>query len=412
MKYALLILLVAVSAFAGAMEIYVDCQPHKFDLVFVIDTSGSMAGLEDDLVWSTHAADSILEFCDVRWGLVTYSDSVGGDHDFDPSNPGIDLTDDYHEFRAEILTDYSGGGDSPSEDLDALWVAINRINWRSDARHFIFILTNSVFCEITDVCPRCNSNLSKEECLDSLISHDIILCPIVNTTLHSSTCVPLPPYHLDFWNHSAETTGGVRWDLDGSWRVDFYYLTRDLSNLPNGYISIKNNLASGTNLTVSIETFGYISVDSIEYSPRVLEPYGIDTLSLRAGRWWTIATPAFHVIGDFDGGAHVETLLVTLDSCGCHEAVVEFERGWNAVSLPSDYATVPLSRFETAIGDAFLYDAVVGDYEATDLLAPGMGYWILSGESDRVMFAGQPIDGIWMPTFRGWNLLGGGSLPF
>ena len=44
MKYAILIMLVAAAAFAGPMDIYVDCEGNtKLDLVFVIDSSGSMS---------------------------------------------------------------------------------------------------------------------------------------------------------------------------------------------------------------------------------------------------------------------------------------------------------------------------------------------------------------------------------
>ncbi len=413
----MLLLLVAVSAFAGAMDIYVDCEAeNKLDIVFVIDTSGSMGWVFEDILYTTDILDTALADLDVRWGIITFADSVEGEHDWDPFNPGIDLTDDYSLFRADIDSmGAMGGGDTPEEALDALWVTAHCINWRPTALHVVFLFTDAVFCESTDsiYCTNCFSNLTKEECLDTLMNHDVMLFPIVRDPLYYSSCVPSPPYHNDYWRLAADTTGGAFWMLNGSWQDSLLnWASYSARFLPTGYIAVRNNLASSVEIALYTETIGDIWVDSTEYLPRTLGPGEIDTFGLRVDVGDTATKPAFHVIGDFDGGAHVETLLVTLDSCGCHEAVVEIKRGWNAVSLPSDYTTVPLSRFETAIGDAFLYDAAVGDYEATDILAPGMGYWVLSDDSARIMFAGEPIDGIWMPTFRGWNLLGGGSLPF
>ncbi len=416
MKYAMLLLLVAVSAFAGAMDIYVDCEAeNKLDIVFVIDTSGASSTYFSSLVWNSECIDSLMEYCDIHWGIVTFADSVDGDHDYDPTNPGIDLTPVYSRFRADIVAlGSSGGGDAPEEALDALWVAANSTNWRSEANRVIFLITDAVFCESSDSsdCSSCKSNLTKEDCLEMLMDHDIALYPIISDTLTHGACVPLPPYHYEFWEHAADTTGGEVWSLDGYWRSLMCGWADSIGLTSADSIYITNNTG--------------FSVDAEVHLSRIncgwVYPPLLDMGSIPAGDTGRVgfyflwnssySKCAFHVIGDFDGGAYVETLLVTLDSCGCHEAVVEFERGWNAVSLPSDYAFVPLSRFETAIGDAFLYDAAVGDYEATDILAPGMGYWVLSDDSVRIMFAGEPIDGIWMPTFRGWNLLGGGSLPF
>ena len=414
MRYAMLIFLVAVSAFAGAMDIYVDCEAeNKLDIVFVIDTSGGMGLSISNVRDLLPILDTTLAGIDVHWGSITFVDSTGDQPDYDPTTPELDLTDNIDSIIYRINGIGFVGGDTPEEALDALWVTAHCINWRPDAAHIVFLFTDAVFCELGNSCANCHSNLTKEECLDTMMNHDVMLFPIVRDPLYYSSCVPSPPYHNDYWRLAADTTGGAFWMLNGGWQDSILvWASYSAWFLPTGYIAVRNNLASSVEIALYTETIGDVWVDSTEYLPRTLGPGEIDTFGLRVNVDDTATNPAFHVIGDFDGGTFVETLLVTLDSCGCHEAVVEIERGWNAMSLPSDYATLPLSRFETAIGDAFLYDAAVGDYEATDILAPGMGYWVLSDDSARIMFAGEPIDGIWMPTFRGWNLLGGGSLPF
>jgi len=412
-KYALLILIFAAAAFAGPMDIYVDCDVNtKLDLVFVIDSSGSMGSTIVAIRDVTARLDSILSECDVHWGIVAFVDSVRGDHDFDTVTPGIDLTDDYDYFYTDLTNIFViGGGDTPDECLDALWVTAHCINWRPDARHFVFLFTDAVFCEIGDPCAQCHSNLTKEECLDTLMNHNIQLFPIVRNPLAWSTCVPSPPYHMDFLRHAADTTGGANWQLNDIWQDSLLNWADSMNSIGAESVYIVNNLPSAVSALVKLE-----SIRGVELFDTLLD---IGTLaagdSASAGFRFavddTIEKPAFHIIGDFDDGAYVETLLVTIDSCGCHEAIIELVPGWNLISLPS-YTWVPISYFETAIGDAYTYNPVLAEYDTADYLGTLLGYWLLSSDSARVMFGGVPIDDVYMPTFRGWNLIGGGSLPF
>ncbi len=413
MRNALITLLVAVAALAGPMDIFVDCEGgNRVDLVFVIDTSGSMCSTISAIRSFTGVLDSILSECDVRWGIVAFVDSVMGSHDFDTTTPGIDLTDDYYSFRDDLPWGTTGGSDTPDEDLDALWVAAHCINWRPDALHITFLFTDAVFCEISDHCFNCHSNLTKEECLDTLMNHDIILYPIVRDPLYYSGCVPAPPYHIDFWRLAADTTGGAFWNLLDDWQDSLRMLASSINSGSMSEIAVRNNLASPVDAVLKLESIGGVEFHDSLFDLGTIAAGGLDTAWFHLTIDDTATMSAFHVIGDFDDGAYVETLLVTLDSSGCHEAVIELVPGWNLVSLPSGIPSVPVSYFETAIGDAYLYVTLLADYESSDILAPALGYWILSLDSARVMFGGVPIDGYFMPTFRGWNLLGGGSVPF
>ncbi len=390
---------------------------NKLDIVFVIDTSGSMSSTVSDIKVFASVLDSTLSEANVNWGAITFVDSMMEQYDFDTTTPGLDLTADFEAFEDRMRYIGVSGrtepmSDTPEEALDALWVTAHCINWRPDAAHIVFLFTDAVFCEIGDLCANCHGNLTKEECLDTLMNHDITLFSIIRYPLYYSSCVPAPPYHTDFWEMATVATGGDYFNLLDDWQAHLLLWMSYYNESSQISIILENDLGVSAEAVVKMENICGTEFEDTLFDLGTLSAGGSDSFLVNFTTDDTATKPAFHVIGDFDGGAYVETLLVTLDSCGCHEAVVELERGWNAVSLPSDYAFVPISRFETAIGDAFLYDAAVGDYEATGILAPGMGYWILSEDSARIMFAGEPIDGFWMPTFRGWNLLGGGSLPF
>jgi len=356
-----------------------------------------------------------LHSLDVHWGVVTFGDSVGGSHDYDLTIEGIDLTNNFDIFHNDLTTIGNiGGGDTPEEALDALWVAAHCINWRRNALHIIFLFTDAVFCEITDTtCSQCRSNLTKEECLDTLLNHNIILYPVVQTSLAWSSCVRALPYHYNFWRNAASITGGAIWPLGSRWYDSIPSFAHSLDTIKNIKVAVRNNLPSMVDAIISHERIsGMIFLDTVLTDFRAITAGDVETVAFPYIITDTTVKPAFHAIVDFDAGAYIETLLVTIDACGCHEAVIELKRGWNFISLPSDIFSVPISAFETALGNAYLYNPVIGDYEESLFLAPGPGYWILSSEDARVMFGGTPIYDVVIPTYRGWNSLGAGSLPF
>ncbi len=113
---------------------------HQIDVVFAVDTTGSMGGLIDGAkrtVWSI--ASSIKNAdpnAELRIGLVAYRD-VGDDY----VTKDFALTTDLDAVFAE-LSAYraAGGGDTP-EDVDAaLDVTLHKMQWRSDAKKLVFLV--------------------------------------------------------------------------------------------------------------------------------------------------------------------------------------------------------------------------------------------------------------------------------
>lgn len=113
---------------------------NGLDVVFVIDTTGSMADdIDQAKQFARQAADRIAAQ-DGRVALVEYRDSV----DRVPASILTPLTDDQAQFRAELATLRAhGGGDTPEGLLHALTVAFQGLDWRRGATKAAVVLTDA-----------------------------------------------------------------------------------------------------------------------------------------------------------------------------------------------------------------------------------------------------------------------------
>ncbi len=104
----------------------------RVDVVFVLDTTGSMSGLiqgAKDTIWRIANQLATLESTpDIRMGLVGYRDR--GDQYITVHTP---LTDDLDAVYTD-LTAYqaAGGGDGPESVNQALHEAVSNFDWRTD----------------------------------------------------------------------------------------------------------------------------------------------------------------------------------------------------------------------------------------------------------------------------------------
>jgi hypothetical protein len=113
---------------------------HAVDVVFAVDTTGSMGGLIEGAkrtVWSiaTHIRRTDPD-AQLRVGLVAYRD-IGDDY----VTRDFALTADLDAVFAE-LSSYraAGGGDTP-EDVDAaLDDVVHKMQWRDDAKKLVFLV--------------------------------------------------------------------------------------------------------------------------------------------------------------------------------------------------------------------------------------------------------------------------------
>jgi hypothetical protein len=113
---------------------------HAVDVVFAVDTTGSMGGLIEGAkrtVWSiaTHIRQTEPD-ADLRIGLVAYRD-IGDDY----VTRDLALTGDLDAVFAELAGyQADGGGDTPEDVAAALDDTLHRMRWRDDARKLVFLV--------------------------------------------------------------------------------------------------------------------------------------------------------------------------------------------------------------------------------------------------------------------------------
>ena len=108
----------------------------KVDVVFVLDTTGSMGGLiqtAKDKIWSIATTMSQAQPTpEIRIGLVAYRDR--GD---DYVTRIVDLSDDLDSVYATLMDfEANGGGDGPESVNKALFDAVHNMSWSQDAQAY------------------------------------------------------------------------------------------------------------------------------------------------------------------------------------------------------------------------------------------------------------------------------------
>ena len=114
----------------------------RVDLVFVLDTTGSMSGLiqtAKEKIWSIATTmASAQPTPEIRIGLVAYRDR--GDHYV---TKVVDLSDDLDSVYATLMDfQADGGGDTPESVNKALYDAVHNISWSqgSQAYQVVFLV--------------------------------------------------------------------------------------------------------------------------------------------------------------------------------------------------------------------------------------------------------------------------------
>ncbi|HEX3760270.1 MAG TPA: vWA domain-containing protein [Kofleriaceae bacterium] len=123
---------------------------HAVDVVFAVDTTGSMGGLIEGAkrtVWSiaTHIRQTEPD-ADLRIGLVAYRD-IGDAY----VTRDLALTGDLDAVFAELAGfQADGGGDEPEDVAAALYDALH-MRWRDDARKLVFLVGDAPPADRGDV---------------------------------------------------------------------------------------------------------------------------------------------------------------------------------------------------------------------------------------------------------------------
>jgi hypothetical protein len=118
----------------------IDDGTRKVDVVFAVDTTGSMGGLLDGAkrtVWSiAKHIQSTDSNASLRIGLVAYRD-IGDDY----VTKDFALTTDLDAVFAELSSyQAAGGGDTPENVDAALDVTLHKMQWRPGAKKLVFLV--------------------------------------------------------------------------------------------------------------------------------------------------------------------------------------------------------------------------------------------------------------------------------
>lgn len=113
---------------------------HEIDVVFAIDTTGSMGGLLDGAKRTAWSIASHIRQTDpnasLRIGLVAFKD-IGDEYSTKPFQLTTDLDAVYGELSSYTA---SGGGDTPENVDGALDDSLHKMTWRSGAKKLIFVV--------------------------------------------------------------------------------------------------------------------------------------------------------------------------------------------------------------------------------------------------------------------------------
>jgi len=125
-----------------AKDVQVTNENPKVDVVFVLDTTGSMDGLiqtAKEKIWSIATTmASAQQTPEIRIGLVAYRDR--GDAYVTKT---VDLSDDLDSVYATLMDfEAGGGGDGPESVNEALYSAVHDMSWteQNQAYQVIFLV--------------------------------------------------------------------------------------------------------------------------------------------------------------------------------------------------------------------------------------------------------------------------------
>ncbi len=167
-------------------------ESGKADVVFVIDTTGSMWDEIQNVRNNIESFVSRLEEnkVDIRLGLVEYRDIY---EDGVGSTKSYDWYTSVDSFKNELSSlGVDGGGDIPESVVDALFCARN-MKYRSGVRKYIILLTDADYKNGTSV----DAGATLEDEIQKLCTEEIVVS-VVTT-----------PYYASVYNQLVSQTEGV-----------------------------------------------------------------------------------------------------------------------------------------------------------------------------------------------------------
>ncbi len=268
------------------------------DIVFAMDTSGSMGPIIDRLRTEISGFVTELEVrrYDYHLGGVTFENTANV-WDFDGGIPGNQMTDDATVFETWLAST----GEAPpvaerwEVSLDAIADAINLYDWRPEAVHVIIMFTNEGSHYLGDGDGHADETFSSVHTL--LLGSGTVL--FVNAESRpAGTGSPIPAEHLDSMLWIAEESGGEFFS-------DLYPVTFDpvldaVLDLLDTYVAIGAEITNNTGSACVMNAF---LIPNNPACVRMLSPNPVSS---------TVSVPV--------GAMHYFSWQVTVDSSSCSGA--------------------------------------------------------------------------------------------
>ncbi len=205
MKYIILIMTAVVVLFADVeFRVEFDNVPDPVEIVFVMDSSGSMGSVVDGMRDDLYAFLDTLYARDFsfRLGNVTYGDGTSF-WDFDVSSPEPNMTSSRVHFRAMLDgMGVSSGGDWNETSIDAIYDGAEYYDWSPDTVRLMMMFTDAPFHFPGD--GTSYSDVTPETTLDKLLEKEI--CLYIAATTSSD-------YANSWFDSLCRTTGGAIFPL-------------------------------------------------------------------------------------------------------------------------------------------------------------------------------------------------------
>ena len=156
-------------------------EAGKADVVFVIDTTGSMGNEIQNVKNNIETVVSSLEEnkVDIRLGLVEYRDIYA---DGIGSTKSYDWYTSVSSFKSELATlGVSGGGDTPESVVDALYCARN-MEYRTGVKKYVILLTDANYKNGTSV----DSGATLTDEIRRLVEEELVVSVVTTPSYYST----------------------------------------------------------------------------------------------------------------------------------------------------------------------------------------------------------------------------------
>ncbi len=189
------------------------------DIVFVIDTTGSMSGAINNVVKNIDGfVDALYSEYGVKanFALIDYKDITCDEETKLVKNGSSNWFSDVTAFKSQISSLYvTGGGDGPETPIDALAMA-EQLDFRQSANKFAILVTDANY--------KTNNNygITDMSAMAKLLNQDGIVTSVISSTSYQST-----------YKELYDITGGVFGNIYGDFKSVLLQLAERIGEIVN-----------------------------------------------------------------------------------------------------------------------------------------------------------------------------------